>query len=175
MVQQMVTDPNIMFLNVFHKFKPTFSERTWFWLIFGFVGPRQSLDFPRQSLGFPRQSLGFPRVDHAGTTQPSRFFFRCAPNVSNLWQAIWPKVVLNTNHWHYASTQGMSSIMLFRNCYNKMRLLAEPPCVAKTWQYQWVARREKTWTNIVSLNNHGNPSESRSDLISCHLPSGKLT
>ena len=125
MVQQMVTDPKIMFLNVFHKFKPTFSERTWFWLIFGFVGPRQSLDFPRQSLGFPRQSLGFPRVDHAPY---SCVFvpFGCAPNVSNLSQAVWPKVVLTISITpvHRVWTQ-----WFFVHCHNKMHLLAEPMCV----------------------------------------------
>ena len=53
-------------------------------------------------------------------------------------------------------------------CHNKMYLLAEPPCVTKTWQ-QSMASRERHWSNIVSLNDHGNPPESRSDLISCHL------
>ena len=159
MLQQMVTDPRIMVLICFQN-KPTFTERTWFWPIFWVCGDHGKVwDF------------------HAWTTLRPRtlvvcvFFPCCAPNVSNLSQAVWPKVVLNRNHWHYASTQTMSSveILVLRNCHGKMQLVAEPRCVAKTWQQQWVAGRERQWTNVVSWNNHGNPSESRSDLISCHL------
>ena len=155
MVQQMVTDPNIMFLNVFHKFKPTFSERTWFWLIFGFVGPRQSLDFPRQSLGFPRQSLGFPRVDHAGTTHPIVVFLFLSVVLQMFpicHRPFGPKVVLTIGITpiHRVWTQPF-----FVNCHNKMHLLAGPPCVSKKWQQQWVAGAQRQWSNVVSLNNHG--------------------
>ena len=89
MLKQMVTGPKNMFFKVYiQKIKSTFSERTSFWLIFGFVGPRQSLDFPRQSLGFPRHSLGFPRVDHAGTTHPSCVFVLFFPLCSKCVQFV---------------------------------------------------------------------------------------
>ena len=155
MVQQMVTDPNIMFLNVFHKFKPTFSERTWFWLIFGFVGPRQSLDFPRQSLGFPRQSLGFPRVDHAGTTHPIVVFLFLSVVLQMF--PICHRPFGRKQFWLLALRQytGYELSHFFVNCHNKMHLLAEPPCVSKTWQQQWVAGAQRQWSNVVSLNNHG--------------------
>ena len=98
-----------------------------------------------------RISTRGPRWDHAPY---SCVFvsFGCAPNVSNLSQAVWPKVVLTISITpvHRVWTQPF-----FVNCHNKMHLLAEPPCVSKTWQQQWVAGAQRQWSNVVSFNNHG--------------------
>ena len=98
-----------------------------------------------------RISTRGPRWDHAPY---SCVFvsFGCAPNVSNLSQAVWPKVVLTIG---ITPIHRVWTLPFFVNCHNKMHLLAGPPCVSKTWQQQWVAGAQRQWSNVVSLNNHG--------------------